>query len=254
VATRRTYGSYDDGCASAHALDLIGERWALIVVRELILRPKRFADLQHDIPGIGPGALSRRLHELEESGIVVRRGLPRPANVTVYDLTDWGRELETVNAALSRWAVRSPALPLDADMSPDTLVLAMRAHARPAPLGAPVRRVELHLARAAEGWGRAEPVVYLATVSPAGTTIVARAEPGEADARVEATTREWKALIIGGLLPRSSLDLVSTGSNGSVQINKIETGVEIGDAGARAGVVVTGERAAVEALLDATRL
>ncbi|WP_197725429.1 helix-turn-helix domain-containing protein [Actinoplanes sp. OR16] len=217
MADRRTYGSYDDGCASAHALDLIGERWALIVVRELILRSKRFADLQHDIPGIGPGALSRRLRDLEESGIVVRRTLPRPAAVTVYDLTDWGRSLEEVNAALSRWAVRSPALPLDADMSPDTLVLAMRAHARPAPAGVPETRVGLTLTRG-------EPAAYLATVSPAGTTIVAADGFGDVHARVEATTRVWKSLVIAG----ADLDTAEVG--------------------------VTGDRAAVRSLLAATRL
>jgi DNA-binding HxlR family transcriptional regulator len=222
MATRRTYGSYNDGCASAHALDLVGERWALIVVRELILRPKRFLDLQQDIPGIGPGALSRRLHDLEEAGVVVRRTLPPPAGVTVYDLTDWGRELEDVNAALSRWAVRSPRLPLEADMSPDTLVLAMRAHARPAPAGEATRRIALALtdSRTAER----EPVEYLATVTPAGTTITGDASPGDVDARVTATTAAWKRLVVGGAPMRD------------------------GDA------EISGDAAAVAALLDATRL
>jgi len=223
VATRRTYGSYNDGCASAHALDLIGERWALIVVRELLLGPKRFVDIQRDIPGIGPGTLSRRLQDLEESGIVVRRTLPRPADVTVYDLTEWGYDLEAVNTALSRWAVRSPRLPLEADMSPDTLVLAMRAHASPAPAGEPVRRVALTLtdSRAA---GQ-EPVEYLATVGPGGTTVSKEPIPDDVDARVEATTLAWKALVIGGA--------------------PIE--------GAEA-VAIIGDSTAVRALLDATQL
>jgi DNA-binding HxlR family transcriptional regulator len=64
MAARRRYGSYNDGCAAAHALDLIGERWTMIVVRELLLGPKRFSDLQRDVLGIGPGVLARRLHEL----------------------------------------------------------------------------------------------------------------------------------------------------------------------------------------------
>lgn len=223
MATRRTYGSYNDGCASAHALDLIAERWALIVVRELMLGPKRFVDIQRDIPGIGPGALSRRLQDLEESGIVVRRALPRPTGVTVYDLTEWGRELEAVNAALSRWAVRSPRLPLEADMSPDTLVLAMRAHARPVAAGEPIRRVALTLtaSRTAEH----DPVEYLATVGPGGTTVSKEPIPDDVDARVEATTLAWKALVIGG--------------------------AAIEDAEA---VAVIGDSAAVRALLDATRL
>ncbi|SNY67206.1 winged helix-turn-helix transcriptional regulator [Paractinoplanes atraurantiacus] len=221
MATRRTYGSYNDGCASAHALDLIGERWALIVVRELVLGPKRFADLQRDIPGVGPSALSRRLQDLEESGIVVRRALPRPANAAVYDLTDWGRELEDVNAALSRWAVRSPRLPLEADMSPDTLVLAMRAHARP--VAGASRRVALRLTDSrAPG---SDPVEYLATVGPDGTGVVRAPDPGDADARVETTTSAWKALIIGD--------------------GRIED---------QPAVAVSGDAAAVRALLGATRL
>lgn len=222
MATRRTYGSYNDGCASAHALDLIGERWALIVVRELILGPKRFADIQRDIPGIGPGALSRRLQDLEASGIVVRRMLPRPADVAVYDLTPWGHELEDVNAALSRWAVRSPGLPVEADMSPDTLVLAMRAHARPAPV---MFRVALALTDSRTGGN--DPVVYLATLGPEGTTIRKDPDPAGVDARVEAATIAWKALVIG-----------SDPATGR----------------ALTGSTVTGDPAAVRALLDATRL
>ncbi len=224
MATRRTYGSYNDGCASAHALDLIGERWALIVVRELMLGAKRFADIQRDIPGIGPGALSRRLQDLEESGIVVRRALPRPAGVTVYDLTEWGRELEDVNAALSRWAMHSPRLPLDADMSPDTLVLAMRAHARPAPAGAAPRRVAVTLTDSRVAGP--EPVAYLATVGPAGTTVSREPIPDAVDARVAATTRAWKALIVGEAP---------------------------GDGAGEEAIAVTGDAAAVRALLDATR-
>jgi DNA-binding HxlR family transcriptional regulator len=223
VATRRTYGSYNDGCASAHALDLIGERWALVVVRELLLGPKRFVDLQHDIPGIGPAVLSRRLQDLEESGIVIRRTLRRPAASAVYDLTGWGRQLEDVNAALSRWAVQSPRLPRHADMSPDTLVLTMRAHARPAPARAPLRRIALMLTDSRSS--SHEPVEYLATISPAGATIAKEPIPSDVDARVEAPTSVWKALIVGR--------------------SRIED---------EKAVVITGDTAAVQMLLHATRL
>jgi DNA-binding HxlR family transcriptional regulator len=219
MVTRRTYGSYDDGCASAHALDLIGDRWALIVVRELMLGPKRFIDLQRDIPGIGPGVLSRRLHELAESGIAVRHTLPPPAEVAVYDLTDWGRELEEVNAALSRWAVRSPRLPTDADMSPDTLVLAMRAHARPAPGTAP-QRIALRLtdSRAAARAAGGQPVTYLATVGPAGTTVTKEAATGDVDACVAASTAAWKALVVGGLALQEQNTITITGDAAAVRV------------------------------------
>lgn len=196
MASRRSYGSYSDGCASAHALDLIGERWALLVVRELLLGPKRFGDLQRDVVGIGPTALTQRLHHLEEVGIVVRSRLPEPARVMVYDLTAWGRKLEAVNAALSNWAVESPSLPLQADMSPDTVVLAMRAHARPGPARRRAVAVGLRLTDSRiEG---SEPVTYRAVVGPEGTTIEKTPDLGETAAVVSATTAAWKGCIILG--------------------------------------------------------
>lgn len=196
MAVRRTYGSYNDGCASAHALDLIGERWALVVVRELLLGPKRFVDIQRDIPGIGPGVLSKRLGDLEGTGIVVRRHLSGATPVMMYDLTDWGRDLEDVNAALSRWAVRSSQLPIDADMSPDTLVLAMRAHARPLAAGAQSWKVALKLtdSRIADR----EPVEYLATLASEGSCISRASNIEDRDALVSSTTSAWKRLIISG--------------------------------------------------------
>ena len=220
MAGRRSYGSYNDGCASAHALDLIGERWALIVVRELFLGPKRFIDLQRDVPGIGPAVLTARLRELEAGGIVRQRRLPPPAATRIYELTDWGLGLETVNAALSAWAVQSPAMPFEADMSPDTLVLAMRAHARPVP-GAD-SRVMLWLTDSRTP--DRQPVSYLATVSESGTTVVRAADPGDADARVQATTAAWKACVIAGV------------------------GLDDSE------VAVRGSRQAVQHLLDGTRL
>jgi DNA-binding HxlR family transcriptional regulator len=225
MAGRRTYGSYNDGCASAHALDLIGERWALIVVRELLLGPKRFVDIQRDIPGIGPGPLSQRLQELEETGIVERRILPEPARVTVYDLTAWGRGLEAVNTALSMWAVQSPRLPFEADMGPDTLVLAMRAHARPLPADALDRTVALELTDSRATDRKA--VTYLATLTSTGTgTVINKvSSPSGFDAQVRSTTRAWKNLIIGG----AALDNTD-------------------------GVTITGDHKAVLALIQATKL
>jgi DNA-binding HxlR family transcriptional regulator len=123
MATRR---SYEDGCASAHALDLIGERWALLVARELILGPKRFTDLRTGLPGISPNVLTQRLEELEQAAIVRRRKLPPPAAAWVYELTDWGLELESVIMALGRWGARSPLLPQGASMSVDALILSFR--------------------------------------------------------------------------------------------------------------------------------
>ncbi|GAA5229587.1 winged helix-turn-helix transcriptional regulator [Arthrobacter cryoconiti] len=214
MAGRRTYGSYNDGCASAHALDLIGERWALIVVRELLLGPKRFVDIQRDIPGLGPGPLSQRLQELEATGVVERNLLPDPARVTVYGLTAWGRGLEEVNTALSLWAAQSPHLPLEADMGPDTLVLAMRAHAHPLPAGSTSLKIALKLTDS-RFIGR-EAVTYLATLTSAGSSINKTTITDGADAEVHSGTREWKSLVIGGAALDSSEGITITGNQESV--------------------------------------
>lgn len=123
MATMRTY---DDGCAAAHALDLVGERWALLVVRELLLGPKRFTDLRAGIPKASPNVLSQRLRELEGEGVVRRRKLPPPAASKVYELTEWGLELEPVIVRLGRWGARSPSKPHDAELGVDSLILSFR--------------------------------------------------------------------------------------------------------------------------------
>lgn len=99
---------YDDACGTAHGLELIGERWALLVLRELMLGPRRFSELKADLPGISANVLTQRLAELEAKGLVERRRLPPPANVQVYAATPWGLEAETVIQTLGRWAARSP--------------------------------------------------------------------------------------------------------------------------------------------------
>jgi DNA-binding HxlR family transcriptional regulator/putative sterol carrier protein len=125
MATMRTYG---DGCAIARALDLVGERWALLVVRELLLGPKRYTDLRRGLPNASPNVLSQRLGELERAGVVRRYKLPPPASSRVYALTDWGLELEDIVMSLGRWGARSPTPPGDAPIaSADSIILALRA-------------------------------------------------------------------------------------------------------------------------------
>jgi DNA-binding HxlR family transcriptional regulator len=123
MVTKRTYC---DGCAAAHALDLVGERWALLVVRELLLGPKRFTDLRAGLPGVSPNVLAQRLRELERAGVVRRGKLPPPAASRIYELTDWGLELEPVIVRLGRWGARSPSKPRDAALGVDSLVLSFR--------------------------------------------------------------------------------------------------------------------------------
>jgi len=123
MATKR---SYEDGCAASHGLDLVGERWALLVARELMLGPKRFTDLRAGLPGISPNVLTERLEELERVSILQRRKLPPPAATWVYELTEWGHELEPVLMALGRWAARSPVLPMTNPINADALILSLR--------------------------------------------------------------------------------------------------------------------------------
>jgi DNA-binding HxlR family transcriptional regulator len=122
MATMRTYG---DGCGIAHALDLVGERWALLVVRELLLGPKRFTDLRDGLPKTSPNVLAQRLRELEQAGIVRRRKLPPPAGSSIYELTDWGRELKPIVLSLGTWALRSQSFPEDAPVGTDSVILAL---------------------------------------------------------------------------------------------------------------------------------
>jgi DNA-binding HxlR family transcriptional regulator len=99
---------YDDACGLAHALELIGERWALLVLRELMLGPRRFSELKADLPGISANVLTQRLTELERRGLVRKCRLPPPASVQVYEATDWGMEARPLMGQLGKWAARSP--------------------------------------------------------------------------------------------------------------------------------------------------
>jgi DNA-binding HxlR family transcriptional regulator len=98
---------YDQYCPIAHALDLVGERWALLVVRELMHGPKRYTDLAESLPGIGTNILASRLRDLEACGVVAKRILPPPAASRVYELTDYGRRLRPVMRELALWGARS---------------------------------------------------------------------------------------------------------------------------------------------------
>ncbi|OGN51013.1 MAG: transcriptional regulator [Caulobacterales bacterium RIFOXYB1_FULL_67_16] len=126
---------YHDACGAAHGLDLIGERWALLVVRELMLGPRRFGDLRKDLHGISANVLTQRLEGLEASGVVRRRRLPPPASVQVYELTDWGREIEPVFIVLGRWAARSPSHDPTLPISAVSIMLSFKTMFDPARAG-----------------------------------------------------------------------------------------------------------------------
>ena len=109
---------YDDACGTAFALELVGERWSLLIIRELMLGPRRFSDLRATLPGISAKVLTERLATLADAGVLTRRKLPPPAASQVYELTEWGYSAETIIQELGRWAATSPlhdpTLPLSA--------------------------------------------------------------------------------------------------------------------------------------------
>jgi DNA-binding HxlR family transcriptional regulator len=190
--------AYVDACAAAHALDLVGERWALLVVRELLFGPKRFTDLRAGIPDVSADVLGRRLRELEQTGVVQRRKLAPPAGSWVYELTDWGYELEAVVVALGRWGSRSPAHRVDGELGVDSLALAFRADFEPAAAEGLDASYELRFGE------------HRFRVAVAGGKIdVARGSASDPDATIDTDPGTFASLLWGG---RSLDDAVRAGA------------------------------------------
>lgn len=124
--------SYEDGCAFAQALDLVGERWALLILRELMFGPKRFTDLKQDLPGIASNVLTQRLSGLEQAGLLRREDLPRPARGKVYELTPWGLGFREPLRVMGAWAARSPHLRFDRPLSAAAAMLSLGSMFDPA--------------------------------------------------------------------------------------------------------------------------
>ena len=125
--------TYEDRCGIARALDVVGERWALLVVRELLLGPKRFTDLRSGLPKVSAEVLAQRLRDLEQAGVVARRTLPPPGAARVYELTGRGAALEPVLLALGRWGAGTPLGDPGAAMSLDSHVIALKTLFSPGP-------------------------------------------------------------------------------------------------------------------------
>jgi DNA-binding HxlR family transcriptional regulator len=178
---------YEDACAAAHALDLVGERWALLVMRELVFGPRRFSELRASLPGISANILTQRLEGLEAAGVLERRRLPPPASAQVYALTPWGLEIEPVFQALGRWAARSPfhdpALPFSAA----SLLLSLRTMLDPVRAAGIEARIGLRL----EGQD------YLAQLSGGRIEIATGCAEG-ADLLLDGTPRAVAGAIYGG--------------------------------------------------------
>jgi DNA-binding HxlR family transcriptional regulator len=181
----------------AHGLELIGERWALLVVRELMLGAKRFGDLKADLPGISANVLTHRLVELERAGLLTRRKLPKPAGVWVYELTDWARELEPVMQQLGRWAARDPHHRKDLHFGATSLILSLRTNFDPTLADAVNTTVAL----------RANDETYTARVARRKLT-VSPGEPDAPDATISGDPRMFASVIYGG---RTLADAIASG-------------------------------------------
>jgi DNA-binding HxlR family transcriptional regulator len=178
---------YRDACGAAQGLDLVGERWTLLVVRELLLGPKRFTDLRRGLPGISSNILADRLEMLEVSGVARRRTLPPPAGSKVYELTDWGKELEAVIIAIGRWGVRSPWRGEGDEVGVDGLMVSFRTMFDPESAGDLEASYEVVL----EGQGFGIEVRN-------GSIRVYRGAPSDPDARIEADVGTLADLVYEG--------------------------------------------------------
>jgi DNA-binding HxlR family transcriptional regulator len=183
VATKRAYG---DPCGVARALQVVGERWALLVVRELLYGPKRFADLSRGLPGMSQNVLSQRLRDLEASGIVRRRRLGPPASIHVYELTERGHELRPVLLSLARWGSQLPVTAAG-ELSADALVLALQTTFDPAAADGLSARCELRF-----GDDR-----FLAEIADGGFAI-ARGTTERPDAVIDADPGTLRAVVFAG--------------------------------------------------------
>ncbi|MGH7313509.1 MAG: winged helix-turn-helix transcriptional regulator [Candidatus Rokuibacteriota bacterium] len=187
---------YPQFCALARAAEVVGERWTLLIVRELLLEPRRFSDLRERLDGISASVLTERLARLQAGGLVVRRALDRPAPAVLYELTEAGRALEPAVFALLRWGSRFllPARPRER-LEADWLRLALAACARRDP--APPRTFLLRIR------DRRTEVILRVAGGPGGTTVNDRFEP--ADVTLTADPSTILALISGVLSPRAAL-------------------------------------------------
>jgi len=182
--TRRVY---DDACGLAHALELLGERWTLLVVRELMLGGRRFSELRAALPGLSANVLTQRLASLEAHGVLRRRVLPPPARVQIYELTEWGYEAGPVIEALGRWAVRSPAHDPTLPISAVSALLSLRAMFRRGAVGDAPFTIGFHLGD--DGWlGRVDAEAFA----------VERGDPDSADICFTGAPEALVAFVYGG--------------------------------------------------------
>lgn len=188
----RSYGQF---CGFARALEMVGERWALLIVRDLLVAPRRFTDLHRGLPGIPTNILTARLKELEAAGILRRHALPRPEGSIVYELTPYGLELEEIVLRLGRWGSQSLDRPRKGEIiTVDSLIMAMRATFRPQNASNVRASYEL----------RFDEIVFHLCIEDAALTAAAGPLPG-AGLTIEANPMTIKALMAGDVTPAGAI-------------------------------------------------
>jgi DNA-binding HxlR family transcriptional regulator len=178
---------YYDACGLAHALDLLGERWGMLVLRELAYGPRRFSELKSDLQGISANVLTQRLTELERRGLVRKLRLPPPASVQVYQATDWGLEAVPVIASLGKWAARSPVHDPTLPMSHVSIIMSFQTLISPALAEGLDARIGFRLGDAG----------YVTTVRD-GRLDVQRGDVEDCDVVFTGTPTEIAAVVHGG--------------------------------------------------------
>jgi DNA-binding HxlR family transcriptional regulator len=201
---KRTYGQY---CGMARALEMVGERWALLIIRDLLVGPRRFTDLLRGLPRIPTNVLTTRLQELEEAGVVQRRARARPATGVVYELTEYGRELEGVVLRLARWGAQSLGAPRPGEIvTADSMIVALRTTFHP---------------EAARGWHlsfelHTGDVVIHARIED-GTLVTAAGPLSDADLVITATA-PLKPMLAGEISPEEAIERGFVRIDGPVEL------------------------------------
>lgn len=178
---------YEDACGLAHAMELLGERWAMLVLRELAYGPRRFSELKADLTGISANVLTQRLTELEARGLVRKAKLPPPASIQVYEATDWGLEVIPLIASLGRWAARSPWHDPTLQMSHVSVIMSLQTLISPALADGLRARIGFQFGE----------ISYVTTVHD-GRLDVERAKVENCDVVFTGTPSEVAAVIHGG--------------------------------------------------------
>ena len=197
---KRAYGQF---CGIVRAVELVGERWALLIIRDLLVKPKRYSDLRHGLPRIPTNVLATRLKELEKVGIVGRRLLPRPAGV-VYELTEYGQELEDIVLRLGRWGAKSLTEPGRGDIvTVDSLIMALRSTFR--------------AGRDATYEVRIEEILIHASIRD-GKLEVADGPLADPDLVIEAAPADLKELMAGEVTPAEAIETESVRLTGNPEL------------------------------------